>query len=414
MHPVARWLLPAGVDAAAAPLLAARALRALMDGCVSVLLPSYLLALGLEPWKVGLLSTATMLGSAFTTLAVGALGHRFQMQHLLRAAALLMAATGAGFAACSSARDFWPLLAIAFIGTLNPSSGDVSVFLALEQASLAGSARGHARTALFARYSVVGGVFAAFGALLAGVPGGFAARFGVSQLDALRGLFVVYAACGVLTWWLYAGLGARQAHAPVDEEAPARAALGPSRGTVVRLAALFSIDAFAGGLILNSLLSLWLMERFGLSPAQSGAFFFATGLLSAASQLCAPWVAQRIGLLNTAVFTHIPSSVCLMLAALAPDVAVALSLLLVRSALSQMDVPVRAAFVMAVVTPAERTAAASFTAVPRSLAAALSPSLGGALFAAGWLAAPLLACGVLKIGYDLALWRAFRQSELEP
>jgi sugar phosphate permease len=181
----------------------------------------------------------------------------------------------------------------------------------------------------------------------------------------------------------------------------------------VRLAALFSVDAFAGGLVVNSLLSLWLFQRFGLSLAQAGAYFFWAGLLSAASQLAAPLVAARIGLLNTMVFTHIPANVCLVLAALAPSLPVALGLLLVRSALSQMDVPTRTAFVMAVVTPAERGAAASFTAVPRSLAAALSPTLSGALFSAGWIALPLVVCGALKIAYDLALWRAMRRHRVD-
>ena len=172
---------------------------------------------------------------------------------------------------------------------------------------------------------------------------------------------------------------------------------------VVRLAALFSVDAFAGGQVVNSLLSLWPFERFGLSLAQACVYFFWAG-----SQLAAPRVARRIGLLNTNVFTHLPANVCLVLAALAPSLPVALGLLFVRSALSQMDVSTRTAFVMAVVTPAERSAAASFTAVPRSLAAALSPTLSGALFAAGWISLPLVACGVLKIAYDLTLWRAMR------
>ena len=184
--------------------------------------------------------------------------------------------------------------------------------------------------------------------------------------------------------------------------------------SVVKLAALFSVDAFAGGLIVNTLLALWLFERFDLSLAAAGQFFFWAGLLSAGSQLAAPWVARHIGLINTMVFTHIPSSVCLILAAFADSLPVALALLFLRSALSQMDVPTRSAFDMAVVTPAERAAAASFTAVPRSLAAAASPAIGGALFAAGWLAMPLVACGVLKIAYDVALWRAFRKYEESP
>ena len=195
-------------------------------------------------------------------------------------------------------------------------------------------------------------------------------------------MFLAYAAIGALVFLLYRRLPSRRRR---RQHGTAVAPLGPSRAIVVRLAALFSVDAFAGGLVVNSLLSLWLYERFGLSLAQAGAFFFWTGLLSAASQFAAPVVARRIGLLNTMVFTHMPANVCLMLAALAPSLPVALALLFVRSALSQMDVPTRTAYVMAVVTPAERTAAASFTAVPRSLAAALSPALSGALFAAGWI-----------------------------
>ena len=182
---------------------------------------------------------------------------------------------------------------------------------------------------------------------------------------------------------------------------------------MVRLAALFSVDAFAGGLTVNALMSLWLLERFGFTLTQAGVFFFWTGLLGAASQLAAPVVARRIGLLNTMVFTHLPANVCLVLAALAPSLPIALGLLMVRSALSSMDVPTRTAYVMAVVTPAERSAAASFTAVPRSLAAAISPTLSGAMFAAGWISMPLIACGLLKITYDLTLWRAMRRSWAE-
>ena len=402
----ARWLLPAGVDAAALPLLAARALRAVGDGFMAVLLPAYLLAIGLGTLQVGIISTATMLGSAAATLAVGAWGHRVAARRLLRGAAVLMAGTGFAFASVSS---FWPLLAVAFVGTLNPSSGDVSVFLPLEHARLAHAAQGPARTALFARYSLLGALCAALGALAAGVPDGLAHDAGVSRLASLRAMFVVYGLIGLAVFWLYRRLPAGHGDAAQAPVAP----LGASRGIVVRLAALFSVDAFAGGLLVNSLLSLWLLQRHGLSLAQAGVFFFWTGLLGAASQLAAPRVAARIGLLNTMVFTHIPANICLVLAALATSLPWALALLFVRSALSQMDVPTRTAFVMAVVTPAERSAAASFTAVPRSLAAALSPSLSGALFAAGWISAPLVACGLLKIGYDLALWRAMRRHRVD-
>jgi len=402
-----RLLLPRGADADALPLLVARGLRAFADGYMALLLPAYLLAIGLGTLEVGVISTSTMLGSALATLAVGAWGHRFVGRRLLRGAALLMLATGLGFASLAS---FWPLLIVAFVGTLNPSSGDVSVFLPLEHARLAAAAQGTARTALFARYSVIGALCASLGALAAAVPDWLVRAGGFVRLDALRGMFVVYGALGLVVFWLYRRLplGKRGQ----DEPLPT-AALGPSRAIVVRLAALFSVDAFAGGLVVNALLSLWLLERFGLSLAQAAVFFFWAGLLSAASQLAAPLIARRVGLLNTMVFTHIPANVCLVLAALAPNLPLALALLFVRSALSQMDVPTRTAYVMAVVTPAERAAAASFTAVPRSLAAALSPTLSGALFAAGWLSLPLIGCGVLKIAYDLALWRAMRLNRIQ-
>lgn len=403
---LARWVLPKGVSPAALPLLLARALRAIGDGYMAVLLPAYLLAIGLGTLQVGIISTATLLGSALATLAMGAWGHRFEGNKLLLGAAVLMAATGLGFAGLSS---FWPLLVVAFIGTLNPSSGDVSVFLPLEHARLANAAQGPARTALFARYSVLSALCAAIGALAAGLPDWLGHSAEIPRLTALRGMFVFYGLLGIVVFWLYRRLPKPSAAHEQAQVAP----LGPSRGIVVRLAALFSVDAFAGGLVVNSLLSLWLFQRFGLSLSQAGAYFFWAGLLSAASQLAAPLVARRIGLLNTMVFTHIPANICLILAALAPSLPLALGLLFVRSALSQMDVPTRTAFVMAVVTPAERSAAASFTAVPRSLAAALSPTLSGALFAAGWISLPLVACGALKIAYDLALWRAMRRHRVD-
>jgi MFS family permease len=394
-------ILPARTASEVRLLLTARALRAFADGYVAVLLPAYLVALGLGQFEVGLLSTATLTGSAMATLGLGVIGHRWPQRRLLLAAALLMAATGLGFVGIS---QFWPLLLVAFVGTLNPSSGDVSVFLPLEHARLASAAGGDARTVLFARYSLTGALCAAVGALAAGVPAWLVTRSGLSLLDGIRAMFGLYALVGVAVWYLYRKL-------PSDDgqvSAPP-APLGPSRGIVAKLAALFSVDAFAGGLVVNSLLSLWLFERFGFNLAQAGAFFFWTGLLSAGSQFAAPMVARRFGLLNTMVFTHIPANACLIVAALVPTMWLALALLFVRSALSQMDVPTRSAFVMAVVTRAERTAAASFTAVPRSLASAASPTLAGALMAAGFLSAPLVACGALKIAYDLALLLSFRR-----
>ena len=385
-------------------VLAARALRAFADGFIAVVLPAYLLVLGHGQLEVGLISTATLLGSALTTLAVGRWGHRFSIRRMLLAASLAMAVTGCAFAGLSS---LWPLLVIAFVGTLNPSSGDATVFLPLDHTMIAAAPAG-ARTALFARYSFIGSVFAAIGALASGAPEWLASG-GWSMVAALRAMFLAYAAVAIAVWLLYL----RLPDPPAQRQDRLATPLGPSRGIVWRLAALFSVDSFAGGLVLNSLLALWLFQRFGMSLAAAGAFFFWTGLLAATSQLAAGVLARRIGLINTMVFTHIPSSLCLIGAALSPTLELALGLLLARSALSQMDVPARSAFVMSVVTPAERPAAASFTAVPRSLAAALSPSLTGVMFAAGAMAAPLVACGVLKIAYDLALFAAFRRAERE-
>jgi len=398
----AAWPLPAGVPRWVRRILIGRALRALADGYVAVLLPAYLLAQGLALVDVGLLSTATLAGSAAGTLAIGAWAHRLGRRPLLLGAALLMAATGGAFAALSS---FWPLALVAFVGTLNPSSGDVSIFLPIEQAELAGAAgTSEARTALYARYSLAGSLFAAIGALCAAVPAWLVAHAGLALIDALRAMFAAYGAIGLVVWLLYRG---------IDEPAPGSRApaapLAASRAVVTRLAALFCVDSFASGLLVNALLSAWLYQRFGLSLAGAGRFFFWAGLLATASQLLAPPCARRFGLVNTMVFTHIPASLFLIGAAFAQSLPLALALLLARSALSQMDVPARNAFVMAVVTPQERVAAASFTAVPKSLAAAAGPSLGGVLLASGVLAAPLIACGVLKIGYDLALLRAFRR-----
>lgn len=396
-------LLPPVSDPSVAQIFAARALRGFADGFVAVLLPVYLLALGFGAVQVGAIATATLLGSALATLAVGAWGHHGTRRAWMLGAALLMTATGLGFSSLSS---FWPLLLIAFVGTINPSSGDVSVFLPLEHARLAGATEAAGRTALFARYALTGALCAALGALASALPDRAGSWFGTPALTALRGMFVLYALLGLAIAGLYRKLPRQEAE---SEHKPAP--LGPSRRVVIQLAALFCVDSFAGGLVVNSLLALWLFQSFGLSLAGAGVFFFCASLLGATSQLAAPRLARRIGLVNTMVFTHIPASLCLIAAAFAGTVWLALGLLLVRALVSSMDVPARSAFVISVVQPQERAAAASFTAVPRSLASAASPLLAGWLFQSGWSAAPLVVCGVLKIGYDLALWQAFRLHE---
>jgi MFS family permease len=381
-------------------LLAARALRDFGDGFVAILLPVYLLALGFTPLAVGVIATASLLGSALLTIGVGLLGARYDTRRLLLAAACLMVATGVLFALV---HDYGLLLVVAFAGTINPSSGSVSVFVPLEHAALTRAATAASRTHLFARYSLVGALAASVGSLAAALPE-FAVVYGLDQITAIKAMFVIYALLGAAGGVFYSRVPRRER----PNESGEVAALGPSRRIVYKLAALFSLDAFAGGFVVQSLLALWLFERFDLSLASASVFFFWAGLLSAFSFPVAAWLSRRIGLINTMVFTHIPSSIALMLAAVAPSLPIALALLLVRSALSQMDVPTRSSYAMAVVTEAERTAAASFTAVPRSLAAAASPALAGALFAASYRAWPLLICGVLKILYDLLLLAQFR------
>jgi MFS family permease len=384
----------------ATSIYAARALRDFGDGFVAVLLAVYLTELGFGALEVGVVATAALFGSALMTLGIGLFGARHAERTLLILASVLMIATGLAFAA---AQSYAVLLLVAFIGTINPSAGSVSIFVPLEHAVLTGTVRDAGRTRMFAVYSLVGALAAALGSLAAASPEALIAM-GWTKIGALKAMFLVYALLGVAGGLLYHRVPRGDAQAVV---AP-RAALGPSRAIVYRLAALFSIDAFAGGFAVQSLLALWLFTKFGLSLAAAGLFFFWSGLLAAFSFPAAAWLAGRIGLINTMVYTHIPSSLCLIGAALAPDLELALALLLVRAALSQMDVPTRSSYVMAVVTPPERAAAASVTTVPRSLAAAASPAMAGALFAAGFFAWPFIICGALKIIYDLALLWSFR------
>jgi len=380
---------------------AARGIRDFGDGFVSVLLPVYLLALGLDALDVGVIATLALSGSAVLTLVIGFLGSRYDLRLLLLACSALMVATGLAYASVS---EYAVLLVVAFAGTINPSSGSASIFVPLEHTALSGAAQPAERTRSFARYSLIGALAGAFGSLIAAAPE-WLGQLGIARLDALKAMFVAYAALGLLGGLVYAAIPAR----PRPQGAGPSGALAQSRRIVYTLAALFSIDAFAGGFVVQSLLALWLFERFGLSLSTASLFFFWSGVLSAFSFPVASWIAGRIGLVNTMVFTHIPSSLCLIGAAFAPSLAWAFPLLLARAALSQMDVPTRSSYVMAVVTEAERPAAASVTAVPRSLASAASPALAGALFAAGFQIWPLLICGGLKIGYDLLLLAMFRR-----
>jgi predicted MFS family arabinose efflux permease len=313
-----------------------------------------------------------------------------------------MALTGIGFAGLTS---FWPIMIVAVAGTLNPSSGDVSLFLPTEQAALAHTVSGPARTMAFAWYNLVGSMAGAVGALLSAVPATAAALLGISLVAALRGAFIFYALCAVVAGAIYVSLS------PALEVSPAHLARQPlaeSRAVVLRLATLFSVDSFGGGFIVQSLLVLWLFRRFHLDTGTTAAVFFVAGVLSGLSQLVSPRIAARVGLIRTMVYTHLPSNLFLILAALMPSASLSITFLLLRTAVSQMDVPARQAFVMAVVPPAERAAAATVTNVPRSLAAGLAPLIAGALLEKtnfGW---PLVIGGTLKAIYDLALLVQFR------
>ena len=380
-------------------LYVARGLRGFGDGFAIIILPAYMTALGYDAVAVGIVATASLLGTALLTLMVGWFAPRHDLRALLIFGAGLMAATGIAF---PNVEHFILIALVAFIGTVNPSGGDLGVLVPLEHAVLAQNATDAGRTPVFARYSLIGALCTAAGSLAASLPDFLVARGG-TELGAFRLMFYAYAALGILIAVLYR----RVPHVRAEEKAP-HAPLGPSRGTVYKLAALFSIDAFAGGFVAQSLLVLWLFQRFDLSLSAAGLFFFWSSTLSAFSYPVAAWLARRIGLVNTMVFTHIPSSIFLILAAFSPNLYLALALLLLRSALSQMDVPTRTSYVMAVVTPAERPAAASVTAVPRSLASAISPAISGALLMTAFSGLPLVVCGTLKIAYDLALLFSFR------
>jgi MFS family permease len=379
-------------------LYAARAARGFGDGFAAIILPAYLLEIGFNPFQIGIVATAALLGSAATTMAIGYLAPRYDVRTLLLVCAVLMIVTGI---AIPNVQHLVFIAAIAFVGTMNPTTGDIGVHIPLEQASLAQGASDKDRTHIFARYSLIGALSIAAGALAAGAPDWLVA-WGMDKIGALQAMFYLYAALGLL------GACSIPLLPPPRHGRRRRNRPGPLATDRLQLAALFRLDSFAGGFTVQSLLALWLFERFELSLAAASAFFFWSNVLTAFSYPVAARLGRRFGLVNTMVFTHIPSSICLILAAFSPNLTIVLGLLLVRSALSQMDVPTRTSYVMAVVTPAERTAAASVTAVPRSLASAISPALSGALLSTSFAALPFVICGVLKIVYDVSLLFSFR------
>jgi MFS family permease len=375
-------------------------------GVASVVLVLHLAAAGEREARIGLLVSLTLLGDVALSLLVTTRADRAGRRRMLVMAGALMLAAGAVFATTTA----FPLLALAAtIGILSPSGNEVGPFLAIEQAALAQELSPDARTSAFAWYQLTGALATAAGALAGGVLAEALQRAGTAPLRSYQVLFAGYAIAGgalaILFTRLSGAVEARPAAAPV------RSTLGlhRSRGVVLRLSALFSLDAFAGGFVVQSFVAWWFHSRFGVGPALLGAIFFGANVLAGVSALSAAAIARRFGLVNTMVFTHLPSNVLLALVPMMPTLPLAITVLLLRFSISQMDVPTRQSYTMAVVEPDERSAAAGVTGIARTIGAAVAPLAAGPLYASAALSAiPFVIAGGLKVVYDVLLWRAFR------
>jgi MFS family permease len=392
-------------------LFAARSARLFAYGLLSVVLVLYLSEIGLATSQIGALLTLTLVGDTVITLWLTTAADRLGRRRMLLAGAGLMLFAGVLFAI---SHDFWLLLVAATLGVISPSGNEIGPFLSIEQASLSQTVAFERRTHVFAWYNLAGSCATALGALLGGGLAQLLQSAGYSPVTSYRALVEVYAAFGVLLLLLFTRLN-NQVEAPrpvpggAGQTPPTRFGLHRSRGVVARLSALFALDAFGGGFVLQSILAYWFHLRFGTPPAVLGAIFFGANLLAGASALLASRIATRIGLINTMVYTHLPSNVLLMLVPLMPSEYLAIALLLLRFTISQMDVPTRQSYVMAVVSPDERSAAAGVTAVARSVGAAAAPVLAGLFLGSVALASvPFFLSGGLKIVYDLLLYRSFR------
>ena len=302
--------------------------------------------------------------------------------------------------------QFWLLALVAFVGTLSPSGNEVGPFLPIEQAVLAQSTQPERRTQVFAWYNLTGSAATACGALVGGGLAQILQGANVPALESYRIILLLYALIGGGLMLLFS----RLSPAAETTEAPtgSRFGLKRSRGIVLRLSVLFAVDAFAGGWVVQSLMAYWFHVRWGVEPALIGVIFFGANLFAALSALAAARIAAKVGLINTMVFTHIPSNILLILVPLMPSLPLAIIVLMARFSISQMDVPTRQSYVMAVVDPAERSAAAGVTGIARTIGVACSPLLTGVFLGAGLLSLPFFAAGGLKIAYDLALYRSFR------
>ena len=375
-------------------------------GSIAVILVLYLAAAGLSGVAIGLLLSLTLAGDAVISLWLTIHADRLGRRRTLLVGALLMSGAGLLFAAS----DQYPVLLLAAtLGVISPSGSEVGPFLAVEQAALSQVTPSHRRTSIFAWYNLTGSVATAIGALVTGLVVGFLRSSGSTELVADRVELLGYAAIGLLLLPLVGSVSGAVEVEAHDVTIARRFGLHRSRGIVGRLALLFSLDAFAGGLVMQSLLAFWLHQRFGVPEAGLGGIFFALNLLAAVSALAAARIAGRIGLINTMVFTHLPSNVLLILVPLMPNLELAILLLAARFSISQMDVPTRQAYTMAIVAPDERSAAAGVTGIARTAGAAIAPLIAGPLLAVPALAAvPFFLSGALKVVYDLSLWAAFR------
>lgn len=387
-------------------LFAARTIRLFAYGFVSVVLVLYLSAIRIDDHRIGLLLTLTLAGDVAISLYLTTRADMLGRRRTLIAGAVLMVLAAVVFA---STRDFAFLLIAATIGVISPSGNEVGPFLAVEQVALAQTAGAEHRTALFAWYNLVGSFATAAGSLCAGLLSNSMMHRGFSAAASYRSPIVGYAVLGIVLALLFS----RVSPAVESERRAAPAStlfhVERSRGVVSRLSALFALDAFAGGLVVQSIVAYWFYRRFELNPATLGSIFFGANLFAGVSSLLAVRIAQRIGLLNTMVFTHLPSNILLILVPLMPTLPLAVAVLLLRFSISQMDVPTRQSYVMAVVDESERTAAAGITGVARTSGAAMAPIIAMPLVAGvATQSLPFIVAGVLKIVYDLLLLRAFR------
>jgi MFS family permease len=390
-------------------LFTTRILRMFGYGFLSVVLALYLAQRGLSEGEIGLLLTLTLAGDAAITLWITTSADSFGRRRMLVVGAGLMILSGVIF---SLTGNFILLIVTAIIGVLSPSGNDIGPFLSIEQAALSQLIPDVKRTQTFAWYNLAGSFATATGALAGGALSQLLQGIGYSPLNSYRAVVLGYAFIGVILANLFLLLTHAVEAARITEPASTRRVLGlhRSRGVILRLSSLFAIDAFAGGLVVQSMVAYWFNIKFGVQPAVLGSIFFGANILAGISALSAAQIARRIGLINTMVFTHIPSNILLILVPLMPTLPLAITVLLLRFSISQMDVPTRQSYTMAVVSADERSAAMGVTSIARSVGGTLSPALTGQFLAIpGLLGAPFILAGSMKIIYDLLVWRGFRR-----